>query len=240
MTDVPVVTAFRILALDTATEACSAAVLSPEGTASRYLELDRGHSQHILGMVDAVLGEAGLTLADLDAVAFGRGPGAFTGARLAASVAQGLAFGASLRVVPISDLRALAQRALDSALDAQSVLVCADARMQEVYWACYRRDPRGLAEPHEAGERVGAPETVNVPEGLMGPIHGVGRGFLAYPRLAATLQNQLAAVQGDLLPRADEIARLAAVELAAGRSVPAEEAVPVYLRNDVARPASRD
>ncbi len=233
-------TDMRILAVDTATEACSAAVLTPEGTASRYLELDRGHSERILGMVDAVLGEARLALADLDAVAFGRGPGAFTGARLAASIAQGLAFGAGLRVVPISDLRALAQRALDTALDAQSVVVCADARMQEVYWACYRRDAQGLAEPHEAGERVGAPETVVLPEGLRGPIHGVGRGFLAYPRLVATLQDPLAAVQGNLLPRADEVARLAAVELASGRSVSAEEALPVYLRNEVARPASRD
>ncbi len=233
-------TDFRILAVDTATEACSAALLAPGRTATRYLELDRGHSERILGMVDAVLGEAGLVLADLDAIAFGRGPGAFTGARLAASIAQGLAFGAGLPVVPISDLRALAQRALDGTLDAQSVVVCADARMQEVYWACYRRDSGGLAELHEEGERVGAPETVVLPEGLSRPIQGVGRGFLAYPRLAATLQGQLAAIHGNLLPRADEVARLAAVEFAAGRSVSAEEAVPVYLRNEVARPASRD
>ncbi len=230
----------RILALDTATEACSAAALTPAGLASRYLELDRGHSEHILAMVDAVLSEAGLALADLDAVAFGRGPGAFTGARLAASVAQGLAFGAGLRVVPVSDLRALAQRALDAAPSARSVVACADARMKEVYWACYRRGAGGLAEPCGEDERVGAPETVSLPGEMTPPVHGVGRGFLTYPQLAARLAGELAALHADLLPRADEVARLAAVELAAGRSVAAEDALPTYLRNDVARPASRD
>lgn len=236
----------RILALDTATEACSAAVLTSDLRVSRYLELHRGHSDQILGMIDAVLAEADLRLADLDAVAFGRGPGAFTGARLAASIAQGLAFGAGLRVVPVSDLRALAQRALDAAPSSQSIVVCADARMQEVYWACYRRDAAGLAEPcpsedpDRTHERVGVPETVLLPSALPGPIHGAGRGFLAYPQLASRLEGRLAAVHGDLLPRAEEVARLAAVELAAGRSVAPEEALPTYLRNDVARPPSRD
>ncbi len=227
----------RILALDTATEACSAAVLTRERTVSRYLELDRGHSEHILGMVDAVLAEAGLGLGDLDAVAFGRGPGAFTGARLAASVAQGLAFGAGLPVVAISDLRALAQRALDDAPAVLSVIVCADARMQEVYWACYRRDPRGLAEPYEDGEHVGAPQSVEPPEGLVRPAQGLGRGFLSYPQLGERLAGRLDAIRGDWLPRAEEIARLAAADLAAGHSVSPEEAVPIYLRNEVARPA---
>jgi tRNA threonylcarbamoyladenosine biosynthesis protein TsaB len=226
----------KILALDTATEACSAAVLTPQRMASRFLELDRGHSERILGMVDAVLAEASLALAELDAVAFGRGPGAFTGARLAASIAQGLAFGAGLRVVPVSDLRALAQRALDDAPGAQNVIVCADARMKEVYWACYRRDPGGLAEPCEEGERVGSPQTVELPPVLEGTTHGVGRGFLAYPQLAARLEGRLAAIRADLLPRAEEVARLAAIDLAAGHSVAAEDAVPTYLRNDVARP----
>ncbi len=226
----------KILALDTATEACSAAVLTPRGMASRFLELDRGHSERILGMVDAVLAEASLALAELDAVAFGRGPGAFTGARLAASIAQGLAFGAGLRVVPISDLRALAQRVLDDAPDAQSVLVCADARMKEVYWARYRRAAGGLAEPCEEGERVGPPQTVELPPALTGAIHGAGRGFLAYPQLAARLEGRLAAIRGDLLPRAEEVARLAATDLAAGHSIAPEEAAPTYLRNEVARP----
>ena len=164
----------RILAIDTATEACSAAVLTPERMASRYAELDRAHAEQILQMVDEVLAETGVALPELDAIAFGRGPGAFTGCRLAASIAQGLAYGAGRRVVPISDLRALAQRVLDHAEPARGVLVCADARMQEVYWGYYRRDSMGLAEPWGT-EQVGAPERVQLPAGVEPPVHGVGR-----------------------------------------------------------------
>lgn len=229
----------RILALDTATEACSAAVLTPERIVSRYLETDRGHAERILEMVDAVLAEAGVGLCDVDAVAFGRGPGAFTGCRLAASVAQGLAFGAGRRVVPVSDLRALAQRALDQAQDARSVLVCTDARMHEVYWACFRRDAQGCAEPCQ-DERVAAPQAVVLDRDTVTPIHGVGRGFRAYPALAERLGGQLAAIHEDWLPRAEEIARLGRVEAAAGRTLAAEEARPTYLRNDVTRPPSRE
>jgi tRNA threonylcarbamoyladenosine biosynthesis protein TsaB len=225
----------RILAIDTATEACSAAVLTPERVASRYSEPDRAHAEQILRMVDEVLAETGLALAELHAIAFGRGPGAFTGCRLAASIAQGLAFGAGRRVVPISDLRALAQRVLDHAVGARSVLVCADARMQQVYWACYRRDRMGLAEPWGA-EQVGAPETVELPAGIEPPVHGVGHGFLAYPQLSSSLRGKLAEVHVEWLPRAEEVARLALAEVAAGRTLAPEEAVPVYLRDDVARP----
>src|ERR1700738_5023172 len=103
----------RILALDTATQACSTALVSDETTITRELLTERGHAEHLLAMVDAVLEQAGIDLGQVDALAFGRGPGAFTGVRLAASVAQGLAFAARLPVVPISDLTALAQRALN-------------------------------------------------------------------------------------------------------------------------------
>jgi tRNA threonylcarbamoyladenosine biosynthesis protein TsaB len=229
----------RILAIDTATEACSAAVLTPERMSSRYAELDRTHAEQILPMVDAVLAESGVALAELDAIAFGCGPGAFTGSRLAASVAQGLAFGAGRRVVPISDLRALAQRVLAAAAGARGVLVCADARMQEVYWGCYRRDRKDLAAPW-GDEHVGAPETVELPAEIEPPVHGVGRGFLAYPQLLARLRGELAQVHSEWLPRAEEVARLALPEVAAGRTFDPEEATPTYLRDDVARPSPRD
>jgi tRNA threonylcarbamoyladenosine biosynthesis protein TsaB len=230
----------RLLALDTATEACSAAVLCPDGLFARYAEPGRGHAERILAMVDAVLAEAGLPLTSLDAIAFGRGPGGFTGVRLAASVAQGLAYGAGLPVVPVSDLRALAQRALDAAPAAQSVLACADARMREVYWCCFRRDAAGLAETIPGAiERVGAPDSVELPSALTGPAHGAGRGFLAYPPLAAKLGGLLEVVQAELLPRAHEIARLAAADFAAGRAVAPHDALPVYLRDDVAHPPPR-
>jgi len=234
----------RILALDTATEACSVALLLQDdaGTPARVLVRERppgpGHSAHILSLVREVLAEGGLGLHDLDCIAFGRGPGAFTGVRLAASVTQGLAYGAGLKVVPVSDLLAVAQQALDLAPGSTSVLVCQDARMQEVYWGCAVRGPAGLASP--AGEeRVGSPDTVQVPAELPGPVQGAGRGFGVWPQIEQRLAGQLAGVQGDLLPRARDIARLAAPEWLAGRALDPEQAQPVYLRDDVATPSRK-
>lgn len=225
----------RLLALDTATEACSAALLLGEPLLTREVELARGHAERILPMIEELLGEAGLTLRELDAIAFGRGPGSFTGVRLAASVTQGLAFGAGLGVVPVSDLRAVAQRAFDEDASITRAIVCNDARMQEVYWACFEREGDGLAAARTP-ERVGPPAKVQLPPGWQGA-SGAGRGFAAYPPL-----KNLAGVtvRGDaerLLPRAAEVARLAASELAAGRLLGPEAAVPVYLRDDVARPS---
>jgi tRNA threonylcarbamoyladenosine biosynthesis protein TsaB len=188
-------------------------------------------------MVDEVLANAQLSLSDLDALAFGRGPGGFTGVRLAASVIQGLAFGANKPVVPVSDLRAVAQQVLDADAAARTVVVCNDARMQEVYWAIYIRGPSGLAELHGA-EHVGKPFAVEIPPNVESPIHGAGRGFRAYPELNERLRGTLAAVHETVLPRAQEIVRLAEADFAAGLAVPAERALPVYLRDDVARPAA--
>jgi tRNA threonylcarbamoyladenosine biosynthesis protein TsaB len=227
-----------ILAVDTATEGCSAALLSSERLLERFVELERGHSDRILGMVDELLGEASVKLRDLAAIAFGRGPGAFTGVRLAAAVAQGLAYGAGLKVVPVSDLRAVAQQVFDVVPDAGSVLVCNDARMKEVYWACFVRGKDRLASAATV-ERVSAPDSVDLPAGLPGAVHGAGRGFRAYPQLAARLAPAIASFHPTLLPRAREIAHIGRVEHATGRSLPPEQAVPVYVRDDVARPAPR-
>ena len=228
-----------ILSLDTATEACSAALHGHGAVRVRYAELERGHAERILGMIDELLAEAHLALRDLDALAFGRGPGAFTGVRLAASIAQGLAFGAGIPLIAVSDLRALAQRVLEAVPQAASVLAASDARMGEVYWACYRRDERGLATPSGQGEQVSAPDRVTLPAGLAEPLHGVGSGFRVHPQLARGLSAALAATHC-WLPRAEEVGRLALEEAAAGRYVKLEDAVPVYLRDDVARATSRN
>jgi tRNA threonylcarbamoyladenosine biosynthesis protein TsaB len=233
----------KILALDTATEVCSVALLlqEPDGAPElhvRELPPGPGHSAHILSLVQAVLDESHLSLTDLDCLAFGRGPGGFTGVRLAATVSQGLGFGAGLRVVPVSDLLAVAQQALDLAPAAASVLVCNDARMREVYWTCASRGRSGLAIG-AAAEAVGAPETVQLPPDLPGPVCGAGRGFAVWPALSERLGGRLVRIEAEMLPRAREIARLAVPLWQAGGGVAPELALPVYLRNDVAQPSRK-
>ena len=238
----------KILAIDTATENCSAALWIDGNVLQREVEVERGHAELILTMVDELLAQSSTKLGDLDAVAFGRGPGSFTGVRLAASVTQGLAFGAGLPVVPISDLRAVAQRALAIATaghagaDAAAthrLLVCNDARMQEVYWACFQRRPNDdLMEPVGI-ERVSKCSQVNLPAEWAGtPVTAAGRGFRAYAELKERLGQLLTNIDDNILPGAREIAALAVTEVRAGRVVPAEEAVPIYVRDDVARPKS--
>jgi tRNA threonylcarbamoyladenosine biosynthesis protein TsaB len=231
----------KILALDTATENCSAALLIDGNVRAHEVETDRGHAERILPMVDALLAEGHLSLSDLDAVAFGRGPGSFTGVRLAATVTQGLAFGASLGVAPISDLQAVAQRVFGATIADPStarVLVCNDARMSEVYWACFERGEDGLARL-EGEEHVSKPTDVRLPK-TWKTASAAGRGFSAY---AAALQAAVSsvsppsAVAGALLPRATEIALLAVPVVAAGRLLPPEAAIPTYLRDTVAHVA---
>jgi tRNA threonylcarbamoyladenosine biosynthesis protein TsaB len=225
----------KILAIDTATEGCSAALWINGNVADREVEVERGHSELILKMIDELLSEAGETLKGLDAIAFGRGPGSFTGVRLAASVTQGLAFGAGLPVVGISDLHAVAQRAMVRTADTapHHVLVCNDARMHEVYWACFARGGEGQAVA--AGvERVSRPSEVALPAAWSeSSVTGAGRGFAVYPELQVHCGTNILL---DVLPGAREIACLAAAEVVAGRVVSPEEAVPVYVRDDVARP----
>jgi tRNA threonylcarbamoyladenosine biosynthesis protein TsaB len=223
----------RILALDTATEACSAALLLGDTLIGRYEEPRHGHAELILPMVDTLLKEAGITLRELDCIAVGRGPGAFTGVRIAVSVAQGLAFGAERLVVPVSDLAALAQRA---AVDhrVRHILACMDARIGEVYWAQFELAPDELVEALTP-EQVGAPGTVAAPSTTSW--FGAGTGWSAHPDIAERLRAtgvELRGIDPALLPRAHEIARLAVRDFALGRAVPPEQALPVYLRDRVA------
>ena len=223
----------RILALDTATEACSAALLLDDTLVARYEEPKRGHAELILPMVDALLTEARISLHELDCLAVGRGPGAFTGVRIAVSVAQGLAFGAGRLIVPVSDLAALAQLAADRH-GARHLLSCIDARIGEVYWGAFEVQPDGLVRGVSA-EQVSAPAAVSVSPGLQW--FGAGSGWAAYPQIATELERAGATLlggDGTLLPRAQEIARLAVRDFAAGLAVSPELALPVYLRDQVA------
>jgi tRNA threonylcarbamoyladenosine biosynthesis protein TsaB len=214
----------KILALDTATERCSVALLVRDVMIERSVDTPRGHAELILPMIDSVLREADVKLGDLDGLAYGRGPGAFTGVRIAIGVVQGLALGTRLPCVGVSDLAAVAQQV--AAAD-ERVLVCMDARMGEVYWGLFQRSSAtGLVEP-VAAERLDRPEQVEPDEaGVL-----AGTGFASYSQLKAL--RPAARVHEKALPHAREIARLAAPELIAGRGKPASQAEPVYLRDNV-------
>jgi tRNA threonylcarbamoyladenosine biosynthesis protein TsaB len=214
----------KLIAIDTATERCSVALLIDERIVERAAETPRGHADLVLPMVEAVLAEGGLTLRQLDGLAYGRGPGAFTGVRIAVGVAQGLAYGAQLATVGISDLAAVAQQ---FARPGARILVCMDARMNEVYWGRFESTPEGFVTALTP-ERVDRPEAVDAGDATV----FAGTGFGVYPQLAAGRPS--AAVHGAALPHARDIAQLAAPELRAGRGLPADRAQPVYLRDQVA------
>ncbi|UCB54642.1 MAG: tRNA (adenosine(37)-N6)-threonylcarbamoyltransferase complex dimerization subunit type 1 TsaB [Thiotrichales bacterium] len=223
----------KILAIDTATEACSAALYLDGEVSQHYRVAPREHSHIILPMIEQLLTDASIRLAELDALAFGRGPGSFMGVRIAAGVTQGIAFAWNLPVVPVSTLAAIAQTAhLQSG--AAQVLSAIDARMNEVYWGAYRLSENGCMQL-DGKEHVTAPEQVPVSEDRGWT--GAGTGWSAYGDVltAAVGAERLTAQLGDCLPSADSIARLAVVDYQAGRTVAAAQAVPVYLRDNVAK-----
>jgi tRNA threonylcarbamoyladenosine biosynthesis protein TsaB len=218
----------KVLALDTATEACSVALLTDAGLVGICREVGRGHAEQILDMIDAVLAEAGVALGALDGIAAGVGPGAFTGVRIGVSVAQGLAFGASLPVVAVTTLEALALQALRGG--AQRVLACLDARMGEVYWGGFRADAeRGLIAL--GASAVGRAESVEPPAA---PFQGIGRGYAAYGALRMLAGLNLPAGACESLPDATDMARLGAIRFRAGEGRDPAGLTPVYLRDNVA------
>ena len=219
-----------LLALDTATEACSVALLHDGRLLSHYEVAPRLHAQRLLPMIQDLLGEAGVALSAVDAIAFGRGPGAFTGVRIAIGVVQGLAFALDRPVLPVSNLAVLAQRA-QRELGASQVAAAIDARMDEVYWGCYRLEQGEMRL--QGVEAVLPPEQASLPRGAEGDWVGAGTGWGSY---AARLPLHPAQVLGDLLPHAQDLLDLATFAWARGEALPAEQAQPVYLRDQVATP----
>ena len=216
----------KLLALDTATEACSVA-LNIDGEVTEHFDIiPRRHSRELLPMVDGILAKAGLTIGDMDALAFGRGPGAFTGLRVATAMAQGLAFAVDLPVIPVSTLAALAQQGLREH-GAKKVLSAIDARMGEVYWGAFI-EKNGLMTPAQE-ETVIAPEKVNVIDGEHNWF-GMGTGWAFREQMAVNVRDCVV----ETYPHALDIALLAAADFEAGCVLPAEQAMPVYLRDKVA------
>ena len=219
-----------LLALDTATEACSVALLHEGKVISHYEVIPRQHAQRLLPMIQALLDEAGIALSAIDALAFGRGPGAFTGVRIAVGVVQGLAFALDRPVLPVSNLAMLAQRAWREQGVTQ-VATAIDARMDEVYWGCYQlqQDEMRLL----GCEGVMPPEQAVLPRGAAGDWFGAGTGWGTH---AARLPQTMTGVAGDLLPHAQDLLQLARCAWARGEFVAADQAQPVYLRDNVATP----
>ena len=238
----------RILALDTASRLCSAALWIDGDVATRELTTARDHARQILPMVQSLLAEAGIALAAVDAVAFGRGPGSFTGLRIAASVTQGLAFGADLPVLPVSDLRALAQQALmqhalaadRSAAAPTGILACLDARMNEVYAALFSMPPSGLVADALSEQVLSPAALVDLSQASGGDRAAwiaAGKGLSAYAAELAPLGLLAGRIWPDAEPRARDVAILGAADFMDGGALPAEAAVPVYLRDQVAQPS---
>jgi tRNA threonylcarbamoyladenosine biosynthesis protein TsaB len=217
----------NLLALDTSTECCSVALLAGGALTLRETLTDRGHAELVLPYIDSLLRDAGLVLADLDAIAFGRGPGAFTGLRIAAGVTQGLAYAARLHVVPVSSLAAVAER-VPAAPD-ERILVCNDARMGELYFAHFARERDGSLRALDR-ERVGSPDAVLAAADAR---HAAGNGLVRHQDLRRGLATRGLALS-DLHPRADAVARLGLAGLIAGEAVGPEAVQPVYLRDEVA------
>jgi tRNA threonylcarbamoyladenosine biosynthesis protein TsaB len=222
----------KLLSLDTATEACSVAIYVDGEINERYLLAPQQHANLVLPMAEELLSEAGLALNQLDALAFGRGPGSFTGVRIAAGVAQGMAFSADLPVIPVSSLAALAQGAVGES-DVDSILAVIDARMQEIYWCAYHVDEHKLVKSI-CDEQVCAVENINLPDS--DSWLGVGSGWTTYPdELQQLCSSASTDIKRDRFPRSCDIAKLGADAFARGGAVAAELAIPVYLRDNVAR-----
>lgn len=224
----------HLLALDASSSACSAALLRQDDAGTeclaRFEMTPRAHTRRLLPMVDEVLAEAQVTPSQLDTVAFGRGPGSFTGLRIAAGAAQGLAFGLDCPLLGISTLEALALQA-HRRYHLRHVVTALDARMGEVYaatWHCLK----DTITPMSA-EAVLAPEALRLPGDETDWV-GVGSGFSLWERFTVDVQLSMPQHLDDLEPRAEEMAWLAARDFAAGLGQAAHLVQPVYLRNDVA------
>ncbi len=219
----------NLLALETTTEACSVALVHGDQLLVRSQLAPRRHTELVLPMADELLAEAGISRRALDAIAVGRGPGAFTGVRIGVALAQGMALALNLPVVAVSSLAALA---LEAEADDAAILAVIDARMGEIYAASYRRNAQG-------GLDQLVPECVLKPDQLQllqaEEWRVVGSGWKTYADVLRTrLTGTLRAADGERYPQAARVAELAVPEFLAGHAVAAELALPVYLRDHVA------
>jgi tRNA threonylcarbamoyladenosine biosynthesis protein TsaB len=221
----------RLLAVDTATEACSAALWLDGAVVERYQVAGRTHTERLLPLVQALLAEAGITPSQLDGLVAGIGPGSFAGVRIGVGLVKGLALGLDRPVVGITSLAMLAQRAIDAG--ALRVLACIDARMGEVYLGAFERGADGLAQSLQI-DQVVPPAQVALGH-LGGSWTAVGTGWGTYQAvLAERLPAAILSTDGAALPHAADALRLALPQFESGQAISADELAPAYLRDRVA------
>ena len=226
----------KLLAFETATEACSVALYVDGHIIARHEVAPRKHAEYALPWAEALLAEAGIKRSQLDAIAISRGPGAFTGVRLAIAIAQGIALALDKPMVVMSTLQVIAASVppLENAGEGtkQRILAAIDARMGEVYVGAFERNGDALLAL--SNETVCAPQAVTLPDDL-GGWHAVGTGFSAVDgALALHLGSQLTSIDASVLPHAADVARLAVAAYARGEAVAPERVEPAYRRNNVA------
>lgn len=220
----------RLLALDTATEACSVAILVDGRTLARFERAGRSHTQRMLPMVHGLMAEAGLSFAQLDGFVCGIGPGSFAGVRIGVGFVKGLALSLDRPAVGITSLAMLAQGAMEQG--AQRAIACIDARMNEIYVGVYARNADGLAQSLGPA-RVMPPATFA--EAADGPWHGIGSGWGTYEtQMRNGVAGELSVVDGTALPHAQFAMRLALPVFAAAGEISADLLAPLYLRDKVA------
>ena len=223
----------NLLAIDTSSLACSVALQAGDRVAERHEEQARKHTRLLTPMIREVLAEAAMTAEQLDAVVLGTGPGSFIGMRIAASVAQGLAHGADVNIVPVSSLAAVAAQVFAES-DADEVLVTQDAHMNEVYLGAFRRAATGLPEPLFA-ERLQAQTRIDdLDDGAAPRRVTAGFGWQRYPDLAAVNEGLFSAQSNVIHPRARFLLALGEAAIADGAAIRPQDLVPAYLRSKVA------
>lgn len=221
----------KILAIDTSTEACSAALYMDGELIERYLVAPRKHIELLKPMVDEVLKEAEVDINDLTGLAFGAGPGSFAGLRVACAFIQGMGSALEIPVVPVSTLKAMAQQVLDTHAD-RTVLVMLDAKMKEVYWGVYRLEDKEVVTV--LPEQVTKIDEIPNFAGIVGlaNIIGAGDGWNVTPNWIEALKPEF--IEKNVYPRAGDIALLSIDDFENGMALDADQVSPIYLRNNIA------
>ncbi len=218
----------KILAIETSTEACSAALDIDDSCISRHKIAPRKHTELILPMIDSLLQEADIKINALDAVAFGCGPGAFTGVRIAVGITQGLAYPYDIPVIPVSTLATLAQQ---FSKEYDHIAAAIDARMKEIYWGLYKVNKYNLVETIKK-EKVCLPKNISSPTN--GQWLGAGTGWKTHSEeIESKFKSKIISIKVDVYPHAKEVIQLAKPSYINGKFIPANRAVPIYLRDKI-------